>query len=251
MKDDIKHFNDTYKDKTPQELLTYFLETYGDRIVLASSLGVEDQVLTDMILKINPKARIFVLDTGRLNQETYDTMADTRVNYNLNYEVVFPDSQAVAFMTNQKGPNLMYESYESRKWCCTLRKVEPLKRALKNCDAWITGLRKEQSLARQDHELVEFDSVHNAIKLNPLVNWTTEQVWDYIKAYEVPYNKLHDEGYPSIGCAPCSRAIQPGEDIRAGRWWWEKETQKECGIHFEEGKMVKDTPKDDGLIGAE
>ncbi|NQY74581.1 MAG: phosphoadenylyl-sulfate reductase [Candidatus Margulisbacteria bacterium] len=251
MKEDIQHFIKKFKNEPIEVLLAHFLKLYDDRIMLASSLGVEDQVLTDMVLKINPKARIFVLDTGRLHQETYEVMSETRVQYNMNYEVFFPEAKAVENMLNAHGPNLMYESYDNRRLCCTIRKVEPLARALKTCDAWITGLRREQSPARSNHEIIEYDSVHDNVKLNPLIEWTTDQIWEYIKTHDVPYNTLHDNGYPSIGCVPCTRAINRGDDLRAGRWWWEKETQKECGIHFEDGKMVKDTPKDDGLIGGE
>jgi phosphoadenosine phosphosulfate reductase len=176
--------------------------------------------------------RIFTLDTGRLNQETYDCMDAIRDRYGVRVEVFFPDAARVENMVHEHGLNLFYKSVEFRKLCCGIRKVEPLNRALRNLDAWMTGLRREQAVTRADVKKVEIDKEHGGIfKINPLVDWTHKQVWDYVRGNNLPYNKLHDVGYPSIGCAPCTRAITPGEDIRAGRWWWENPETKECGLH--------------------
>ncbi|MDI6783948.1 MAG: phosphoadenylyl-sulfate reductase, partial [bacterium] len=196
------------------------------------SFGAEDMVLTDMLLKINPQARIFTLDTGRLPQETYAVIEQIREKYAAIIEVYFPNTASVEKMENKHGPNLFYKSIDFRKLCCNIRKIEPLNRALAGLDAWICGLRKEQAVTRTEIKKVEVDESHNGIvKINPLADWTEAQVWEYIKHHNVPYNRLHDQGYPSIGCAPCTRAIKPGEDLRAGRWWWETPEQKECGLH--------------------
>ena len=215
----------------PELLLGALVRRYGDRVTLASSLGAEDQVLTHMLLAIEPRARIFVLDTGRLHQETYDLMARTMSRYGMRYEVLFPDAAAVQEMVSGEGPNLFYASVAGRKRCCAVRKVEPLGRALAGADAWITGLRRAQSPERGATPLVEWDAAHAAVKANPLAEWSDEQVWDYLRAHGVPYNVLHDRGFLSIGCAPCTRAVEPGEPARAGRWWWEQGTAKECGLH--------------------
>ncbi len=218
--------------KSAQEILAWALETYGSKIALASSFGAEDVVLIDMMAKINPKARIFTLDTGRLNPETYDVMDRVREKYSLNLEVMFPNTEKTEQMVRTKGMHSFYDSIENRKECCGIRKIEPLKRALSKLDAWITGLRREQSVTRTDVGVLEIDAGNNnMVKVNPLITWKSDQVWDYIKKNGVPYNKLHDQNYPSIGCAPCTRAVKPGEDERAGRWWWENPESKECGLH--------------------
>ena len=217
----------------PEALLGALVQRYGNRVTLASSLGAEDQVLTHMLLAIEPRARIFVLDTGRLHQETYDLMARTMSRYGMRYEVLFPDAAAVEEMVSGEGPNLFYASVAGRKRCCEVRKVEPLGRALAGADAWITGLRRAQSPERGDTPPVEWDAAHAAVKANPLAEWSDEQVWAYLRAHGVPYNVLHDRGFLSIGCAPCTRAVEPGEPARAGRWWWEQGTAKECGLHVD------------------
>lgn len=216
---------------SPQEVLGFFLKEYRGGIAQASGMGAEDQVITDMIARIDRNTRIFTLDTGRLYQETYDLIQRTGEKYGLNIEVFFPDYKKVQAMVREKGINLFYESVENRKLCCGLRKNESLKRALKGTDVWICGLRKDQTVTRFFNRMVEWDDQHGLIRLNPLINWTDKQVWEYIRGNDVPYNVLHDEGYPSIGCRPCTRAIQPGEDARAGRWWWEDSGNKECGLH--------------------
>lgn len=217
--------------KTPEETLRWFLSEYKNRIVLSSSLGLEDQVLTDLVLKIAPETRIFTLDTGRLFYETYELIEKTCIRYKVNMEVYSPDQGQVEEMVAQKGINLFYQSVENRKECCRIRKIYPLKRAFASSDVWICGLRREQSITRTENQLIEWDVANGMIKLNPLIDWTEQQVWDYIKLNNVPYNSLHDKGYPSIGCQPCTRAIFEGEDIRAGRWWWENPESKECGLH--------------------
>ncbi len=220
------------ENKTAQEVLRWADETFKDRVALASSFGAEDVVLIDMWTKINPKPRVFTLDTGRLPQETYNVIEEIRKKYKIDIECYFPDTKKTEEMLNKYGPNLFYESVDLRKLCCNIRKVEPLNRALERLDAWVCGLRREQSVTRQEVRKVEEDTAHKGkFKINPLADWTQEMVWDYIKKNKAPYNKLHDQGYPSIGCAPCTRAIKPGEDIRAGRWWWETPEQKECGLH--------------------
>ena len=224
------------KLKTPQEVLRWALDDLHPRIAFASSFGAEDVAVIDMIMKINPKARIFTLDTGRLNQETYDVMDEIRNKYNTNIEVMFPDHNEVEQMVRVNGMNLFYQSTGNRKLCCGIRKVHPLNKMLSTLDGWITGLRADQTEVRSNATKIEIDSQHNdIIKVNPLLEWTWEQTWDYIKKNNVPYNKLHDKGFPSIGCEPCTRAIKPGEPLRAGRWWWESDTQKECGLHADHG----------------
>ncbi|OHE07704.1 MAG: phosphoadenosine phosphosulfate reductase [Sulfurimonas sp. RIFOXYD12_FULL_33_39] len=231
MKETIKKLNEKFKDTSLEELLEYFLKEYRGRIALSSSFGSEDQVLTDTICKLDKKAKIFTLDTGRLPQSTYDVMERTNLKYNTKIKVYFPKSSDVEKLYKKQGINGFYESIENRKECCYVRKIAPLKRALKGVDLWITGLRAQQSPTREDMYLCEWDEGNNLIKLNPLILWSEQEVWDYIKKNKVPYNALHDKGYPSIGCAPCSRAVKDGEDIRSGRWWWENPEHKECGLH--------------------
>ena len=227
----LEVLNAQFSGKSPEEVLSFFLTENKGRIALSSSLGLEDQVLTDLIVKIDKSTRIFTLDTGRLFPETYSLIDKTNMRYDIKLEVFFPDYKAVEKMVKAEGVNLFYAGIEQRKMCCQVRKIEPLKRAFEGLDVWICGLRREQSVTRQDVQLVEWDGNNGLIKLNPLINFTEQQVWDYIKQNSVPYNKLHDQGFPSIGCQPCTRAIKPGEDIRAGRWWWENPDQKECGLH--------------------
>jgi phosphoadenosine phosphosulfate reductase len=216
-----------------QGVLKWAFERYHPRLALACSFQAEESVLIDMMHRLRGSDfRIFSLDTGRLNQETYDCMDAMRERYGIEVEVFFPDASRVETMVRENGLNLFYRSVESRKLCCDIRKVGPLNRALKNLAAWMTGLRREQAPTRTDLLKVEIDQGHGGIaKINPLIDWSHKQVWDYIRENNVPYNKLHDQGYPSIGCAPCTRAVKPGEDIRAGRWWWENPETKECGLH--------------------
>ena len=201
-------------------------------VCFANSLGAEDMVLTDLIAKHQPDIEMFSLDTGRLPQETCDLMQEVRKRYSVPLHIYFPDTAEVEEYVAQHGMNGFYDSVELRKGCCRIRKVGPLKRALAGKRAWITGMRREQAVTRGSLEVSAFDTDHGMQKFNPLLDWTNAEVWEYIKQNDVPYNKLHDRFYPSIGCAPCTRAITPGEDIRAGRWWWENPENKECGLHI-------------------
>ena len=219
---------------TALEIITWALENYHPRLALASSFQAEESVLIDMMHRVRGgDFRIFTLDTGRLNQETYDCMDAVRQRYGVSVEVYFPDAVKVQDMVRNHGLNLFYDSVELRKMCCGIRKVEPLNRALNGLAGWMTGLRREQALTRAEVRKVEVDKEHgNIIKINPLVDWSYDEVWSYIRKHNVPYNRLHKQGYPSIGCAPCTRAVKPGEDVRAGRWWWENADSKECGLHM-------------------
>jgi phosphoadenosine phosphosulfate reductase len=199
-------------------------------IKLASSLGAEDQVLTHMIAERELPVTVFTLDTGRLFPESYELMARTRA-MGVSFEIMFPDEKAVEEMVQQHGINLFRESVELRKRCCAVRKVEPLNRALAGCSAWVTGMRRDQAVTRGAISRLEWDEDRATLKVNPLADWSHAEVWGYIRRYDVPYHPLHDEGFPSIGCAPCTRAVRPGEDPRAGRWWWESPEHKECGLH--------------------
>lgn len=206
------------------------------QVVFANSLGAEDMVLTDIIAKNQLGIAMFSLDTGRLPKETYDLIQEVSQQYTLPLHVYFPDSKLVEEYVAQQGINGFYDSVENRKGCCFVRKVEPLRRALKGKDAWITGMRRDQAVTRGTLEVSSFDADNGLQKFNPLLDWSNKDVWAYIRQYDVPYNKLHDEFYPSLGCAPCTRAITPGEDIRAGRWWWEDTAHKECGLHVNRNK---------------
>lgn len=238
---EVSRLAQEFEGKQAQDALRWALDRFGSRIALASSFGAEDVVIIDMMARINrEKTNVFTLETGRLNQETYDVMDDVRARYGISINAYFPDQKEVEEMIRAKGMNLMYESVENRKLCCEVRKVHPLNRALRELDGWITGLRRDQVATRAGTKKIELDAAHgNIVKLNPLADWTSDMVWDYIKKNNVPYNKLHDKGYPSIGCEPCTRAVQPGEDPRAGRWWWENAAAKECGLHFDPTKKKK------------
>jgi phosphoadenosine phosphosulfate reductase len=207
---------------------------FGRHLALSSSFGAEDMVLIDMLMRVAPGARIVTLDTGRLPQETYNVMDATREKYGARIEVFFPQAEAVQAMVDEHGLNLFYHSVDFRKMCCGVRKMEPLKRALAGLDAWMTGLRRDQSVTRTAVHKIEWDEGNQLVKVNPLADWTHEDVWKYIREHNVPYNALHDRGYPSIGCGPCTRAVQPGEHERSGRWWWENPDTKECGLHVAE-----------------
>lgn len=231
LKEQIKNWNETFSGKEPAEVIKFFLKKFGQKVALATSLGAEDQVITDMIMKIDNSSRIFTLDTGRLFPETYDLIDATNKKYDIKIDTYFPESEKVENMVKEKGINLFYDSVDNRKMCCGIRKVEPLQRAFKGMDAWICGLRKDQTVSRFFAQLVEWDKVNSLVKINPLINWTEKDVWNYLREHDVPFNPLHERGYASIGCQPCTRAVQPGEDFKAGRWWWEGQEQKECGLH--------------------
>lgn len=227
----IDSLNSRFKGSQASEVLSWFSQEYKGRIAFSTSLGAEDQVITHIISTLPDKINIFTLDTGRMFQETYDLMEVTRKKYRCNIQVFFPDAGEVEEMVRTRGPNLFYDSVENRKRCCHVRKIQPLTRALRGMKVWITGLRREQSVTRSDTRLVEWDAEMNLIKVNPLINWLNRSVWNYISLHHIPVNELHGKGYPSIGCMPCTRPVEPGEDIRSGRWWWELSQFKECGIH--------------------
>ena len=205
-------------------------------VVFANSFGAEDMVLTDLIGRNFPNISMFTLDTERLPEETHSLMKEVEDRYNIETKIYFPEPVAVEKYIAENGLNGFYDSIALRKSCCFMRKVEPLKRALKDKRAWITGLRRDQALTRRDLEESEFDADNGLQKISPLLNWSLSDVWAYIKDFNTPYNALHDQGYSSIGCAPCTRAITPGEDVRAGRWWWEDPETKECGLHLKDKK---------------
>ena len=223
-----------------EQVVKWALEEFGNRVAFACSFGAEDVVLVDMLARLDPKARIFTLDTGRLPQETYDVWDKLRKKYGIVIEVFAPDATALEDFSAAEGPNAFYSSIALRKECCRIRKILPLRRALSQLDAWICGLRREQSVTRAAVEKVELDAGNgNIVKINPLADWTEGQVWEYIRKYDVPYNALHSRSFPSIGCGPCTRAVKPGEDVRAGRWWWESPETKECGLHAQaQGKTA-------------
>lgn len=208
------------------------------QVVFASSLAAEDMVLTDLISKGRLAIPIFTLDTGRLHAETIGMITRIEHLYGLNIAIYSPDADDVAAYVTKYGLNGFYDSVDARKECCRIRKLVPLQRALDGSQAWITGQRRAQAATRTGLEVKEFDAAHGIAKYNPLVDWSEEDVWHYLRTNRVPYNPLHDRGYPSIGCEPCTRAIRPGEDIRAGRWWWESADTKECGLHFVDGKLT-------------
>jgi phosphoadenosine phosphosulfate reductase len=217
----------------PREVLARALELHHPRIALASSFSLEDAVVLDLLMDIRKDARVFALDTGRLNPETYECAEELRRRYGVTIEWYFPRHETVEALERGKGLFSFRESVENRKECCGIRKVEPLNRALSGLEAWITGLRREQSVTRTELAVVEKDASHGGIwKINPLAAWTLHDLWAYAREKRIPYNRLYDQGYTSIGCAPCTRAIEPGEDQRAGRWWWENPEHKECGLHL-------------------
>jgi phosphoadenosine phosphosulfate reductase len=215
-----------------ETVIAWALKQWRSRIAVCTSFQAEGMVILDMARRIDPEVRVFTVDTGRLPQETYDLMERVRERYGIGVEVFFPDPGHVEAMVRGHGPNLFYKSVEARMWCCHVRKVEPLRRALDGLAAWITGLRRHQSVGRATIGKIEVDAEHGGLmKLNPLCDWTSEQVWDYIDTYDVPTHQLYQRGYTSIGCAPCTRPTRQGDDARAGRWWWEQNAVKECGIH--------------------
>ncbi len=213
------------------ELLLQLSNQFKGEVIFSTSFSYEDQIVTHKILSNNLPINIFTLDTGRLFPETYSAWSATNERYNTHIKAFYPDHSLLEHFVAEKGPNSFYESVENRKGCCFIRKVEPLKRALKGNSIWITGLRAEHSIDRHNMPQVEWDETNNVIKYHPLLHWTFDEIKKYISENKIPYNPLHDRGFVSIGCAPCTRAIKPGEDFRAGRWWWEDSAKKECGLH--------------------
>lgn len=217
--------------KSAEEILFILSELKNEKIVFSTSLSYEDQIITHIIFSNNLNISVFTLDTGRLFPETYSVFSSTRDRYKKEIKTYYPDTNSVEKLVSSKGPNSFYESVENRKECCHIRKVEPLKRALFGNTIWITGIRAEHSQGRNNMDAAEWDVSNKIIKIHPLHNWSTEKVKEYIKKNNIPYNPLHDKGFISIGCQPCTRAIKTGEDFRAGRWWWEDNSKKECGLH--------------------
>ena len=224
---------DAMESRSAEEILIWAVEKFHPRLTISASFGApEGMVLIDMLHRIDPSTRVFVLDTGRLHPATYDLIDRVRDRYGKSVDVVFPDAGAVEAMVREKGMNLFYESIESRKRCCEIRKVAPMRRYLAGFDAYVTGLRRDQNLNRAGTKKVAIDpKAGGLVKISPLADWTHEQVLEYVGAHTVPINRLHAQGYPSVGCEPCTRAVGVGEDARAGRWWWESDALKECGLH--------------------
>lgn len=230
------HMNSSFiseeKEKGTRDAIAWALSTYGRKAALSSSLSFEDQLITALMVETDKDAsRIFTLDTGRQFPETYELIDRTEVTFGIRIEVFFPDYRKIQHMIKENGINLFYDSVEKRHLCCNIRKIEPLKRALEGTEVWITGIRRSQSVTRKDMQMVEYDEADDVIKLNPLLLWEEDEVKAYVKKKGIPYNRLHDKGFPSIGCQPCTRAVKPGEDVRAGRWWWEDPLHRECGLH--------------------
>lgn len=231
MQQDLEQIQNQLDGLNEIESLHKLAELFPGEVTFSSSFGMEDQVITQMILDNDLDISVFTLDTGRMFYETYSTWSSTNERYKTKIKPYYPDAAHIADFVNNNGPNAFYESPELRKECCRIRKVEPLTKALSGNKVWITGLRAAQSSARVDLPQLEWDATHNLFKFHPLYRWSTEDVKDYIKKNNIPYNVLHDKGFISIGCAPCTRAIKEGEDFRAGRWWWEDNSKKECGLH--------------------
>lgn len=222
------------RDRSPQEGLAWLAQQYPGKIALSTSFGIEDQAITHILALHKLPISIFTLDTGRLFAETYGTWRRTLEKYGLPIQAFYPDREKLETFVTQHGPDSFYESVDRRKQCCHLRKVEPLQRALQNVEVWVTGIRAEQSPERQQMPAIEWDDQYQLYKYHPLLFWTYEQLTTYVDSYDIPVNPLHAKGFVSIGCAPCTRAIRPGEDFRAGRWWWEDNSKKECGLHVHE-----------------
>lgn len=232
---DTNYLNTLFGRMSVHRILEYFVQKEYT-VAFSSSFGIEDQVLTHIIATLVPQVQIFTLDTGRLHEQTYKTMERTLKRYpNIRIKTYLPHTKSLEEMVNEKGINHFYESVENRAVCCEVRKIEPLKRALEEVDVWVTGRRQEQSLERSSMPIVEFDESFGVYKLNPMAQWNIDLVWEFVKDSNIPYNPLHDCGFASIGCEPCTRAIGEGEDFRKGRWWWEDDSHKECGLHIKRG----------------
>lgn len=227
----IEEIKGLINNKSPEESLALLAKEFPGEITFSTSLGYEDQVVTHFIFSNNLPIEVFTLDTGRLFSETYSVFESTLQRYKKTIKTFYPQTSAIEKLVSEKGPNSFYKSLENRKECCNIRKVEPLKRALKGNKIWITGIRAEQSGNRKDMPALEWDEANQVVKFHPLINWTLQEVKNYISKHNIPYNILHDKGFVSIGCGPCTRAIKAGEDFRAGRWWWEQNDKKECGLH--------------------
>jgi thioredoxin-dependent adenylylsulfate APS reductase len=248
----VHHAAERFEHSSATEILEWGLDRFHPRLAISAAGGVDGMAIIDMAWRINPEVRVFTLDTGRLPPETYHLFEKVRERYGIDVEFEFPERTAVERIVNADGPNLMYKSVDLRVACCEIRKVEPLKRKLSTLDAWVAGLRREQWRTRRNVAKVELDRDHGGIvKLNPLADWTADEVWGYVRRNDVPYHELFDQGYASIGCAPCTRPVQPGESERAGRWWWESETDKECGIHCSVGLLGTKSDRERAAAGTD
>ena len=234
----LEEMNRELENKSPKDIIEYAINLLGvEKVTTASSLSIEDQMLTHIALGVNKESKVFILDTGRHFQSTYDVMDETQRKYGFKYEVYFPETKELEEFVRTYGPNTFYIDVANRKKCCEIRKTKPLKRALSNVDAWIVGLRREQGITRTDVPIVSFDETHGILKFSPLAKLSEDDVWAYIKENKVPFSELYNKGFRSIGCEPCTRAVKKGEDIRAGRWWWENPASKECGLHLSSSKI--------------
>ncbi|TJZ63469.1 phosphoadenylyl-sulfate reductase [Sphingobacterium olei] len=227
----IAQIKNETEELNAMDVIRYVDQKFKNEVVFSTSFGIEDQVITHMLAEAGSPASIFTLETGRLFPETYYVWNRTLEKYKLPIKAYYPNTQAVESLVSLKGPSSFYESVENRKECCFIRKIEPLQRAIQGYKVWITGIRAEQSANREDMDIVEWDEANQIIKIHPIFHWTLADVESFLKANFIPYNPLHDKGFPSIGCQPCTRAVQKGEDFRAGRWWWEDKSKKECGLH--------------------
>jgi thioredoxin-dependent adenylylsulfate APS reductase len=229
----VRSLASEYEARPAEDVIRWALDTFGPMVAISTSFQAEGMVILDMAHRVDPDVKVFTIDTGRLPQETYELIDRVRDHYGISVQVYYPDHEELSQMVGEHGINPFYRSVSLRLLCCQTRKVNPLNRALKDLDAWMAGLRRSQTETRASAAKIEVDTGHGSIiKVNPLADWSHEQVWEYIRANQVPYNELYDKGYTSIGCAPCTRPIEPGEDFRAGRWWWEEGMPKECGIHM-------------------
>ena len=241
---EITEIAQKYEEWSPQDVLRWTVERFGSQAALCTSFQADGMAILDMAWRIDPQIRVFTIDTGRFPQETYELLDRVREKYHLDIEVYFPEATQVESIIRRHGVNLFYREVKLRLLCCQVRKVLPLRRILATLDAWVTGLRRDQSTTRATVRTIEADEEHGGlVKVNPLANWSEQQVWDYIRAYDVPYHPFYDQGYTSIGCAPCTRPTTAGEDPRAGRWWWEAGASKECGMHcaIESGRFERET----------
>lgn len=237
---DLEMLSKEFEHTSATDILKWTYDHFdADRIKLSTSFGAEGMVLIHMLVSMGLKPRIFTIDTGRNFQETYDVWEETLQRYEVEIEAFYPEPADLRELLKDRGPNLFYENVENRKSCCHVRKVLPLQRALDDADVWLAGLRRQQGESRQALDIISPNKQHGVIKVCPLANWFEENVWTYVRSNGVPYNKLYDKGFLTIGCAPCTRPVRPAEGIRSGRWWWEDDDKKECGIHIEDGKVVR------------
>ncbi len=240
MKLDLDKLNEQLENNTTFEIIEWAYSNFSNnKITISTSFGAEGTVLLDMVLRIQANPKVFTIDTGRNFQETYNVWQELIDRYKINIDVYAPDPQDIYDLQKGYGPNLFYKDVELRKACCHARKVKPMQKALAGNELWISPLRREQSEFRKDIKILEWNAQHNIYKISPLAKWSESDVWDYIRNNSLPYNKLYDQGYPTIGCQPCSRPVRPAESKRSGRWWWEDDANKECGIHIVDGKVIR------------